>query len=124
MAFLKSTLTYSWPYKTGLKAAKCLDLDQGKNLNLKLNGVFADVKKDSLTVDFTSVTGNLYAFLATAHSDKVEPGTGEVISANLNAIDLTQILGWIISMLAIGLGSSFWYDTLRRLLEFISKVKA
>ena len=90
-------------------------------LNLDLGGVFDEMNLDSLGVIFTGIQGTTYGFQAAAHSNEVPPSFFEVVGANLATIDLVKIIGWLISIIAIGMGSSFWYDILKNLTNIVSK---
>ncbi len=90
-------------------------------LTLNLGGVLASLKPDTLGASFAGIMGQNYNFQAFAHADEVPPGFFRVVWENIQSITLFQFLGWIISILAIGLGASFWYDVLSRITNLITR---
>lgn len=89
-------------------------------LKLDFSHVFGNRKLDSLKAEFQGITGEVYSFKASAHQETIRPSIFEVFIANLKAIEVLTLLGWLISIIALSMGAPFWYDILKRLTEYLT----
>lgn len=93
-------------------------------LILSYENVLGDLDSDSLRSVFEGINNDIYSFRLAAHLPGEHPGLGTVIVENVKTIDFVQIIGWLISIICIGMGASFWYDILKKLVNLGTGGKA
>lgn len=89
-------------------------------LKLDFSNLFGQRSVDSLKAEFQGIADAVYSFKVSAHQETIRPSFFQVVAANLKTVSGSTLVGWLISIIAIGMGAPFWYDILKRLSQYVT----
>ncbi len=91
--------------------------EENGTLLLNYANVFDALNADSMRSVFKGINNDIYTFDVAAHLSYAQPGVGKVFVENIKTINFVTIIGWLISIICIGMGAPFWYDILKKLIN-------